>query len=85
MVSTWFYFQLKFAFLSLIIIITGTNRTYTLANLNSFNVEKTHSYFCANVTVPKENGDGELKVSFTNIQLQAFMDKKQNGNFSSGM
>jgi len=60
----------------------NTTRQYSLSNLNSFNVEKTHSYFCANVTLPK-SGDGELRVTFESTKLQAFMDKTQNGKFSS--
>lgn len=62
--------------------LIGKNRTYTLGNLNAFNVEKTHSYFCANATIPKSQ-DGEVTVTFESLKLQAFMEQSQKGQFSS--
>lgn len=63
--------------------LIGKNHTYKLDNLSpNFNVEKSHSYVCANVTVPKAAG-GDVQVVFSNLRLQAFMDKSKNGEFSS--
>lgn len=63
--------------------LIGKNHTYNLNSLSpNFNVEKSHSYVCANVTVPK-TAEGELQVVFSSLRLQAFMDKAKNGEFSS--
>ncbi len=69
---------------TLFVCFLGKNHTYNLNSLSpNFNVEKSHSYVCANVTVPK-TAEGELQVVFSSLRLQAFMDKAKNGEFSSG-
>lgn len=74
----------KVGILFVCFINLGKNHTYKLDNLSpNFNVEKSHSYVCANVTVPKAAG-GDVQVVFSNLRLQAFMDKSKNGEFSSG-
>ena len=63
--------------------LLDTIGTFNLSNFNpNFSVEKSHSYFCANVTIPRE--DNDFKVVFSSLKLQAFMDKSSNGEFSSG-
>lgn len=63
--------------------LIGTNHTYNLNSLSpNFNVEKSHSYVCANVTVPK-SAEGDVQVVFSNLRLQAFMEQSKKGEFSS--
>lgn len=65
--------------------LIGKNHTYNLNSLSSsssFSVEKSHSYVCANATVPK-TAEGDVQVVFSNLRLQAFMEKSKNGEFSS--
>lgn len=86
-VSTIFIFSYFCSiFIKPTIPLIGTNHTYNLINLSpNFNVEKSHSYLCANVTVPKELAQAdELQVIFSGLKLQAFMEKAKNGEFSSG-
>ena len=63
--------------------LLNQTHNYNLTGLTpNFNVDKTHSYVCANVTVPKSD-EGEVQVVFSSLKLQAFIEKDKSGEFSA--
>lgn len=65
-----------------ITIKNGKSITLNITDPNpNFTVDQSHSYFCANNVTIKN--DDQTEIIFSNVQLQAFMDAKQNGRFSS--